>query len=93
MDSSAASPSVAFIGLGTMGRPMATSLCRSGFAVQVVDVRREATEPLREVGARVASTPADAAQSASVVVTMLPEAHHVREVLFGPDGVASGART
>jgi 3-hydroxyisobutyrate dehydrogenase len=75
-----------------MGRPMATALCRAGLVLQVVDVKPEAAEAMREVGAQVASTPADAARRANVVVTMLPEAQHVREVLFGPDGVASSAQ-
>lgn len=82
---------VAFIGLGAMGSPMAANLVRAGFAVTVHDVR----EPVRAAfvaahpGARAAASPAEAARGADVLVTMLPTTDVVEAVLFGAQGVAT----
>jgi 3-hydroxyisobutyrate dehydrogenase len=83
---------VAFIGLGTMGRPMAAALLRAGHQVCVVPHRDPAAGIwLAQCGADVAETPAAAAAGASLVITMLPGPAQVEEVLFGPDGVVQRA--
>jgi 3-hydroxyisobutyrate dehydrogenase len=83
---------VAFLGLGTMGFPMAASLLRSGFSLTVVPHRsREAAETLEGEGARLATTAAEAARDADFVVTMLPTDVEVREVLLGAEGAAQAA--
>jgi 3-hydroxyisobutyrate dehydrogenase len=83
---------VAFIGLGTMGFPMASCLVRAGHVVTVVPHRSTAaSDALKRDGARVAGSPAEAARDAEVVVTMLPTVAHVREVVLGEQGAAAGA--
>lgn len=78
---------IGFIGLGTMGRPMARNLARSDFDVTVHNRTRE-----REEGfAKRAATPADAARDKDVIVTIVSDTPDVEEVLFGPDGVVHGA--
>jgi 3-hydroxyisobutyrate dehydrogenase len=83
---------VGFIGLGTMGAPMARNLLSAEHDVTVHNRTREREEPLAELGASRASTPAEAAADADVVVTMVSDTPDVEAVLFGADGVASGAR-
>lgn len=80
---------IAFIGLGTMGDPMARHLIEKGHALRVYDVADEAREAFRSLDCRIATSPRDAAQGARYLITMLPEASHVREALFGTHGAAA----
>lgn len=79
---------VAFIGLGQMGRPMSLNVLRGGNAVRVYDVDASAVQLLVDAGAIACATPADAAKGAEFVITMLPNGDLVRDVLFGENGVA-----
>jgi len=81
---------VGFIGLGNMGRPMATNLVRKGFQVIVHDVNPRPVHELTAAGARAGSV-RDAA-SADVVFTMLPNSAIVEAVIAGADGVLAHAR-
>jgi 3-hydroxyisobutyrate dehydrogenase-like beta-hydroxyacid dehydrogenase len=83
---------IAFLGLGIMGRPMAANLVRAGFQVTVWNRTRQRAEELaaEHDGVRVAGTPAGAAAAAQLVITMVPDAPQVEEVLFGPNGAAEG---
>ena len=83
---------IAFLGLGTMGAPMARNLIRGGHALAVFDVAQKALEPFRGLGCRIAASPGDAARDAEVVVTMLPDSAHVREVLLGASGACKTLR-
>ena len=83
---------VGFIGLGIMGRPMAQNLIKGGHRLTVWSRRRESMLPLLEAGARAASGPAEVAAAAEVVISMVPDAPDVREVLLGAGGAASRAR-
>ena len=83
---------VGFVGLGTMGAPMAHNLLRAGFDVTVHNRTRDREIPLEEAGATRAATPADAARDADVVVTIVSDTPDVEAVLFGDDGIASTAR-
>src|SRR6202142_1340045 len=74
---------VAFLGLGIMGRSMATNLVKAGHEVTVWN--RSAGKQVE--GARVAATPAEAAQGAEVVWMAVSDTAAVETVLFGPDGV------
>ncbi len=74
---------VAFLGLGIMGRPMASNLAKAGHEVVVWN-----RTPRKEVeGARSAATPAEAARDAEVVWTCVSDTKAVESVLFGPQGV------
>jgi 3-hydroxyisobutyrate dehydrogenase-like beta-hydroxyacid dehydrogenase len=79
-----------FIGLGGMGRAMAANLLAAGHELAVYNRTRARAEPLREQGARVAESPADAARGSEAVVTMLPDDAAVEEVVFGEGGLAGG---
>ena len=83
---------VAFLGLGIMGAPMAASLAREG--IEVVAWNRTAGKA-EALGAEhdnvtVAGTPAEAAAEAGAVITMVPDAPEVEEVLLGDGGAAGG---
>lgn len=82
-------PSIAFLGLGTMGGGMLRCLVRRGFDVTGYDVSPQATERLADVACRVAPSPAEAARGRQVLITMLPTSAHVRDALFGPQGAAA----
>jgi 3-hydroxyisobutyrate dehydrogenase len=68
---------VAFLGIGTMGRAMATCALRSGIPTIVWNRDPTATRDLAGIGAEVAETPADAARRAAIVVTMVTDADAV----------------
>jgi 3-hydroxyisobutyrate dehydrogenase len=78
---------IAFIGLGNMGLPMAQNLIKAGHAVRGFDVSKAAADNLVAAGGSVADTLAAACSDAEVVVTMLPAGEHVRDVHLGTDGV------
>ncbi len=81
---------VAFIGLGSMGSAMAGSLLAAGHELSVYNRTRERAEPLRERGATVAATPAEAARGAEIAVSMLADDAAVAGVSFGENGVLAG---
>ena len=83
---------VGFIGLGTMGAPMARNLLKAGFDVTVHNRTRAREEPLEADGAKRAATPAEAATAADIVVTIVSDTPDVEDVLFADNGVAAGAR-
>ncbi|MDR1379624.1 MAG: 2-hydroxy-3-oxopropionate reductase [Synergistaceae bacterium] len=84
---------IGFIGLGIMGKPMAKNLIKAGYSLVVFDVVKEAVEALVADGATCATSPREVAeQSGDVIVTMLPNSPHVREVVAGKNGVAEGCR-
>jgi len=83
-------PGAGVIGLGDMGRGLASSLLQAGVRLSVCDVRAEATAPFRE-GAHVAATPSELAGRSEVVLVAVFDDAQVRAVLAGPDGVFAGA--
>ncbi|HET8730752.1 MAG TPA: 3-hydroxyisobutyrate dehydrogenase [Moraxellaceae bacterium] len=78
---------VAFFGTGLMGAPMAQNLLKSGHAVAVYDLNPALTAPLVAAGARLATSPADAAEGADAVVSMLPHDAAVRGLYLGDTGL------
>lgn len=79
---------VAFIGLGVMGGPMAGHVAQAGFAVAVYNRTRSKSEHWqREHRGRVATSPADAATGAQVVVSCVGNDEDLRQVASGPAGV------
>ena len=89
----AMSDRVGFIGLGTMGGPMATNLAKASVRLAVFDINQAASAALGKLpGVVVAATPADVAAQATVVFTCLPNDAIVREVYLGAGGIAAGAR-
>lgn len=84
---------IGFIGLGVMGKPMATNLLKAGFPVIVQNHRRKVTDEMVAQGAHAANTPREVASMSDVIITVLPDAPQVEEVLTGKDSVAEGAHT
>ena len=83
---------VGFVGLGRMGRPMASNLCRKGFALTVYDVNAAAMRELELLQARPGADVAAVAAAGDVIVTMLPNSAIVEAVLSGPSGAFAHAR-
>lgn len=83
---------IGFIGLGNMGRGMASNLVRKGDTLLVHDVSGEAVRALVGLGAAMASGAAEVASSCDVIFTMLPTTAVVAEVIGGPDGVLTHAK-
>ncbi|CAG7647800.1 2-hydroxy-3-oxopropionate reductase [Paenibacillus solanacearum] len=83
---------IAFIGLGTMGKPMAANLLKKGFSVAVYNRSAEKANDPALLGARVAQSPADAAQEADVVITMLSTEQVVLDAVFGANGIVHSLR-
>ena len=77
---------VGFIGLGTMGRHMASNLIKGGHKVVVYDIRREAAEPHIKAGATWAASPRAVAEAADVVFTSLPGPAEVEAVALDEKG-------
>ncbi len=82
---------VAFIGLGIMGLPMASNLLDAGYSLRVHNRSRSAVDRLKLQGAVGAETPADAASGADVVILMLPDSPEVEAVIRDEGGVLEGA--
>jgi 3-hydroxyisobutyrate dehydrogenase len=84
---------VGFIGLGTMGGPMATNLAKAAVPLAVYDTNPAASAALGKLpGVTVAGSPAQVASQAAVVFTCLPNDAIVRGVYLGENGIAAGAR-
>jgi 3-hydroxyisobutyrate dehydrogenase len=83
---------VAILGLGTMGLGMAKNLLKAGFAVSAFNRTRAKAEPLAAEGARIAGTPAQAAQEADVVLSMLADDDASRAVWLGEGGALKAAK-
>jgi 3-hydroxyisobutyrate dehydrogenase len=83
---------IGFIGLGTMGAPMAANLVNAGHDVTGFDIAAGPVAALAAAGGRAADTPADAVAAAEVVITMLPAGPQVRAVYLGHSGVVARAR-
>jgi 2-hydroxy-3-oxopropionate reductase len=83
---------IGFIGLGTMGRPMARNLLVAGYPVVAHNRSRGPVEELSAAGADAADASAEVAERATVVITMLPDTSDVEEVVFGASGVMESLR-
>lgn len=83
---------VGFIGLGAMGRPMATQVLCGGYELTVYDIDSEAIAELVDAGAKGADSPRAVAADSDVVICMLTHPDVVRQVVLGADGVIDGVR-
>ena len=77
---------IAFIGLGNMGAPMAINLAKAGHDVHAFDLSREAIAKVVAEGGTAAVSAQDAVEGAKVVITMLPASPHVEALFLGKDG-------
>jgi len=83
---------VAFIGLGAMGAPMAWNLHAAGLGLRVHNRARARAHPFAERGVPVFDSPAQAARGADFVVSIVSDDEATRAVMLGPEGVLAGAR-
>ena len=83
---------IGFIGVGTMGLPMARNLLVKGFAVTAYDTNEAAVTAAASAGATAAASAAEAVATADLVITMLPSSPHVESVYTGDGGVLAAAR-
>jgi 2-hydroxy-3-oxopropionate reductase len=83
---------IGFIGLGIMGRPMAANLLKAGYPLYAFNRSPEAVAELSHLGAQPCRSAGAVAESVEVIILMLPDTPDVEQVLFGPEGVASGIR-
>jgi len=83
---------IAFIGLGIMGGPMAAHLVDAGYDVVGHNLSRLAVDVLVERGGRAATDTADAVREADVVITMVPDSPDVESLVFGEEGILANAK-
>jgi 2-hydroxy-3-oxopropionate reductase len=84
--------SIAIIGLGIMGLPMATNLVKAGYDVTGFNRSQEPIDKLVEAGGKGATSIADAVKDADVIITMVPDSPDVEGVVRGEDGVFANAK-
>jgi 4-hydroxybutyrate dehydrogenase / sulfolactaldehyde 3-reductase len=84
---------IGFIGLGNMGRPMASNLARKGFPLVVFDVNPAPMRQLEQLGAQAVANCTEVADNSDIVITMLPDSASVDQVLLGPGGVLEQLRS
>jgi 2-hydroxy-3-oxopropionate reductase len=89
-------PTVGFIGLGLMGKPMGKNLLKAGFPVVVWNRTRERAEEFAREGAqfdvKVGANPRDTAAKADVLITIVSDPPALEEVLWGQNGAMEGLR-
>lgn len=82
-----------YIGLGLMGKPMASNLLQAGYPLVVHNRSREAVKELVGQGAKEAFSPREVATLSDVVFTNLPDSPDVEHIVLGEDGVIEGVRS
>lgn len=85
-------PKLGFIGIGVMGRPMATHLANAGYELTIHDVDRTKAEEaaFEQQTMSIADSPSEVAKASDIVITMLPSGKYVHEVTLGENGLIKG---
>ncbi len=86
------SPRIGFLGLGTMGRPMATNLLKAGFPLTVWNRTPSRVHPLQALGARAGKSPAHVAAETEILITMVSQPADVEALVLEPGGALEGLR-
>lgn len=81
------SRTIAFIGLGNMGGPMAANLARAGYQVRAFDLSADALAAAKAQGVQAAASAEAAVEGAEVVISMLPASRHVEGLYLGDQGL------
>ncbi|MFM7010404.1 MAG: NAD(P)-dependent oxidoreductase [Betaproteobacteria bacterium] len=88
-----AKPTIGFVGVGSMGWPMAALLHKAGYPLQIVDASADrAKEFVKEFGGTMAASNRALAAASDIIITILPTSAIVQAVLEGPEGVLAGLR-
>lgn len=85
-------PTLGYIGLGLMGKPMALNLIKAGYSLVVHNRSRKVVQELVQQGAKEAFSPQEVASQVDIVFTNLPDSPDVELVALGEDGILSGAK-
>ncbi|ARU63502.1 hypothetical protein CBW65_22725 [Tumebacillus avium] len=85
-------PTIGWIGLGNMGRPMVSNLLAAGYDVTVYNRTASAAAPFVEKGAKLADSPKSLAETVDVVITMVSDSAALQAVLEGENGLLNGVR-
>lgn len=83
---------VGFIGLGIMGKPMAKNLLKAGYKLKVFDITQAAVQELGACGADMCKTIGEVAKTSDIIITMLPNSPHVKEVVLKEGGIIDFAK-
>lgn len=78
---------IGFIGLGIMGKPMAKNLIKAGYELTVYDINKESVDEVCGAGAVRGESIKEVTEGSEVLITMLPNSPHVKEVVLGSGGV------
>jgi 3-hydroxyisobutyrate dehydrogenase-like beta-hydroxyacid dehydrogenase len=87
-----AKPNLGWIGLGKMGNPMSTHLLKAGYKLAVYDIVPSAMNALTEKGATPANSPAEVADRADMIISMIPDDPALEAVAAGPQGIFQSAK-
>ena len=83
---------IGFIGLGAMGRGMASNCVKKGFKLVVFDIKPEPVADLVKLGATAAKSVAEVAKACSIIITVLPTGREVDQIVMGADGIFAHAK-
>jgi len=83
---------IGFVGVGRMGARMVSRLIKAGYSLTIYDTNNAAMAPLVEMGAKTASSPAEAASAAEIVLASVPTPPIVQAVALGRKGIVEGSR-
>lgn len=84
---------IGFIGLGTMGKPMAVNIAKAGFDLTVYDLRAEPCRDLELLGARVASSAREVGEHSDIIEIIVVDDDQTEEVIAGEQGLIHGIRS
>lgn len=84
---------IGFIGLGIMGKPMSKNLIKAGYSLVIYDLKESAVSEVCALGAEAGNSPKEVAERTDIIITMLPNSPHVKDVVLGAGGVIEGARS
>jgi 3-hydroxyisobutyrate dehydrogenase len=88
-----AKPTIGFVGVGSMGWPMAALLHKAGYPLQIIDASADRAKAFaKEIGGTVAASNRALAAASDIIITILPTSAIVQAVLEGPEGVLAGLR-
>ena len=83
---------IGFIGLGSMGKAMATNILKAGFPLTVYDIRKEPLAEMEKLGANVSSSIKELGKKSDVVVVMVLNYPQIKQILTPPEGLLGGMR-
>lgn len=83
---------IGFIGLGIMGKPMSKNLLQAGYELVVNDKNASAVAEVVAAGAVAVASAKEVAEQCDIIITMLPNSPHVKEVVLGANGIIDGAK-